>query len=425
MASIFRKEGTQFLWGKWSDGHGGVHRGSMETTDEVLAQQRADELERLARAAYVPPPPPPAEDTMRAFVGTEKEPGEWLKTRQISAPLAWPDDLSRLEYHFLDAFGGKALRWLESDDGKRALFQWGISLPTHKVKRDNLPLAPRSVWNVFSSVKVMLDDAVELQRLKVNPLATFRTDKYLPEKQDKRQDGWRENSGFTLEQVVELCSSDKLRPHRRVWHAISFLVGGPRPGEAANLRFRDWQPSYKGGLGRMTIGSAWNSRAKIEKRTKTGARKHIPVHPWAGGILKDWLDRGWEEWTGRKPTPDDLICPRSDFRQFGNSALLDYFHADLKALGMPLQRAYESRSTFRNLLLQAGANEFHVNLLTHAPVKQASDYYTRLEMQWPAMCEAILKLRVSAGTGVPERAQAAISRGNWRGVRDSNPWPPA
>jgi len=191
------------------------------------------------------------------------------------------------------------------------------------------------------------------------------------------------------------------------------------------------QESYKGGLlGRMTIGSAWNSRAKIEKGTKTGARKHIPVHPWAGAVLKDWRDRGWEEWTGRAPTPDDLICPRSDFRQFGNSALLDYFHSDLKALGMPLQRAYESRSTFRNLLLQAGAQEFHVNMLTHAPVKQASDYYTRLEMQWPAMCEAILKLRLptvpagtSLGTPLPERAQAAGSQGNWRGVRDSNePW---
>jgi hypothetical protein len=100
--------------------------------------------------------------------------------------------------------------------------------------------------------------------------------------------------------------------------------------------------------------------------------------------------------------------------------LLDYFHADLKALGFPLQRAYESRSTFRNLLLQAGAQEFHVNMLTHAPVKQASDYYTRLEMQWPAMCDAILKLRLPEGTDVPERAQAAESQGNWRGVRDSN-----
>jgi hypothetical protein len=85
--------------------------------------------------------------------------------------------------------------------------------------------------------------------------------------------------------------------------------------------------------------------------------------------------------------------------EWGNGQLLDHFHADLKALKIPLQRQYENRSTFRNLLLRAGAQEFHVNLMTHAPVKQASDYYTRLEMQWPAMCEAILRLRLPEVTG--------------------------
>jgi hypothetical protein len=35
-----------------------------------------------------------------------------------------------------------------------------------------------------------------------------------------------------------------------------------------------------------------------------------------------------------------------------------------------------------------------VDLMTHPAPKQASDFYTRLEMLWPAMCEAILKLRL-------------------------------
>jgi hypothetical protein len=53
------------------------------------------------------------------------------------------------------------------------------------------------------------------------------------------------------------------------------------------------------------------------------------------------------------------------------------FMQDLETLGLPAQRQYESRSTFRNLALSAGASEFHVNLITHPKPKRASDFYTR------------------------------------------------
>jgi len=75
-----------------------------------------------------------------------------------------------------------------------------------------------------------------MKQLKANPLASFRTDKHLPQKIDKKQDDWRANAGFDLEQVIALCSSEKLRPWRRAWNTLSFFGGGPRPGEAANLR---------------------------------------------------------------------------------------------------------------------------------------------------------------------------------------------
>lgn len=55
---------------------------------------------------------------------------------------------------------------------------------------------------------------------------------------------------------------------------------------------------------------------------------------------------------------------------------------DIAAVGLPKQRQYESRSTFRNLALRAGASEFHVNLITHPRPQKAADFYTRLEMQW-------------------------------------------
>jgi hypothetical protein len=95
---------------------------------------------------------------------------------------------------------------------------------------------------------------------------------------------------------------------------------------------------------------------------------------------------------GREPKAEDFIVPQSNGKQFTNWKLLPEFHHDLDVLKIDRQRQYENRSTFRNLLLCAGAPEFIVNLMTHPSPKQASDFYTRLEMQWPAMCEAILRL---------------------------------
>jgi hypothetical protein len=70
-------------------------------------------------------------------------------------------------------------------------------------------------------------------------------------------------------------------------------------------------------------------------------------------------------------------------------------------VGIPAQRQYESRSTFRNLALSAGANEFHLNLITHPKPKRSSDHYTRLEMQWSGMCAAVLAIDPAAWAGTP------------------------
>ncbi len=77
------------------------------------------------------------------------------------------------------------------------------------------------------------------------------------------------------------------------------------------------------------------------------------------------------------------------------------FKADLETVGIATQRQYESRSTFRNLALSAGASEFHLNLITHPKPKRASDFYTRLEMQWPGMCEAVLAIDPAAWEATP------------------------
>src|SRR5437868_2315803 len=164
MATVYKRSGTRFLWGKWSDGAGHEQRGSLETADETEALSRVNELERLARGgANGQRVSLPAGLTVEEYAR-----GDWLAMRKKLRPLAWKDDLSRLVHHFFDHLGDKPLKWLETDEGSRALASWAAGLRAHKTQKDGTPLAARSVWNVYSTVKVLLDDAVEDKRLKVN-----------------------------------------------------------------------------------------------------------------------------------------------------------------------------------------------------------------------------------------------------------------
>ena len=72
---------------------------------------------------------------------------------------------------------------------------------------------------------------------------------------------------------------------------------------------------------------------------------------------------------GRTPGPDDLIVPgeKGGIRNNGNS--WSRWTRDLDALGVPHQRHYESRSTFRSLALAGGADERDVDRLTHPSPK--------------------------------------------------------
>jgi integrase len=250
----------------------------------------------------------------------------------------WPDDVSRIKHHFLKPFGARPLSWIATDEGARALRTWAVGLRTHTAKRDKKPLGTRTVWNVFYAVKVLLDQAVELERLERNPLATFRADKYLPAKSDK---GPRP-AGFELEQVVSLTTDQRLCPQRLVWNTLAFMVGGGRTGEIANLRWQDWSES------------------------------HIPIHPFAGRVLKESREKGWKKLMDREPEPEDFIVPGSDGKQLPNWKLGEQFYADLD-VPIPRQRQYENRSTFRNLLICAGAPEFIVNLIpTRRPSRPAT-----------------------------------------------------
>lgn len=89
--------------------------------------------------------------------------------------------------------------------------------------------------------------------------------------------GWRPKAGFSLDQVVTLTTDPRVPQDRRVLYAIRFL-GGPRPGEVANARWRDLDRTRRP-LWRLTLETSFNSPMRREKGTKTGAELNIPTHP--------------------------------------------------------------------------------------------------------------------------------------------------
>jgi integrase len=286
---------------------------------------------------------------------------------------------------------------LATDRGEVDLLDTLLALRSHPSQRDGKPLGSRTVWNLASIVRVFFADALERKKIRRDPTLGWRADRHLPRKEDKEK-GWRQRAGFTLAQAVKLTADPRIPEDRRVLYALRFLGGGLRPGEAANARWRELDRTAEP-LWRLSISSAFNTHELQEKATKTGAELNVPVHPVLQRALAAWWDTGWARLMGREPTQDDLIVPRPEGGQRRVTTTLLQFYADLAAVGLPKQRQYESRSTFRNLALRAGASEFHVNLITHPKPQKAADFYTRLEQQWEGMCRAVLAIDAGAWAG--------------------------
>jgi integrase len=388
MAFVYRHPRSSFWWMCWVDSQGREQRASSKTKAEARAT--ADELERRARAAAGRRAPVGSLTVERFFDET------WLPLRQKIRPWQWKADRSSMCTHFLPYFGSRAIADLATDEGEVALLDWLIALREHPSKRDGTPIASRTVRNVASCVRMYFADAAERKVIRKNPTGGWVADRHLPPIEDKER-GWRARAGFTLEEVVTLTTDPRIREDRRMLYAIRFL-GGPRPGEIANARWRDLDRT-KRPLWRLTIESSFNSPMHCEKSTKTGAELNVPIHPVVQRMLESWEASGWERFMKRKPGPDDLIVPRADGTQRLVSTSYKQFLADLARVGIGLQRQYESRATFRNLALSSGVPKYQVDLITHPKPTQGPDFYYRLDMLWSGQCAAVSAIDAGAWSG--------------------------
>ena len=90
-------------------------------------------------------------------------------------------------------------------------------------------------------------------------------------------------------------------------YALEFLTG-MRTGEAAVRRWSDVDLTAEP-LARLEVKTAWNSRMRMEKSTKTLVEKVRPHPPELRRLLEWWKAEGFRAYVGRDPAPEDLIVP--------------------------------------------------------------------------------------------------------------------
>lgn len=261
-------------------------------------------------------------------------------------------------------------------------------------------LAPRTIRNAFDVVRRALDQAVIDELLVTNPCASIR--RRLPTIEDKdpaARATWM-HTRSDIERM--LAPHPAIQSDWRVRWAIAYCTGA-RHGETRALRWGDWHREVEP-LTRLTIARAIKSRSGREGRTKTGAIKHVPVHPVLEAVLLWWWEQGWRETYGREPTLDDLLVPavrgRKEVRggPVGQAAVNRAFRRHQQAAGVSRTlHAHTTRHTFISLTQDDGADGAILRWATHAPPSTAFDGYSRT--QWGKLCAELSKLRLFVAEG--------------------------
>jgi integrase len=336
--------------------------------------------------------------TVRSFAAS------WLKGRSASSR---DDDEQHLRDHVFPAIGEMPIgdvrpkhliRLIEDLRKKRATRPGplGSDGKSGRIETDE-PLAPRTVRNVYATVRAMFRRALIEEVVDSSPCVLERAD--LPAAKDKDPE-WRDGAVFSLGEVATLIYDERIPQDRRVCYALYFL-GCARFGEMAALRWRHYDADVEP-LGLLRIARSWSTRLHIEKDTKAERPRKVPVTPQLAALLAEWKLSGWPAMFDRKPEPDDLIVPsRGQGERLpsnrSSSHMLKKFHQDCQRVGIRERRQHDSRRTWLSVVLAAGANETHAKWIAHGPPPTVLGAY--MSMPWSTLCAVVEGLRLPTTNG--------------------------
>lgn len=370
-------------------------RVSTGTEDRRAAEAFLDEWQRLHPAGDDVAP-------ARAALTVEAFGREWNTARKAKGVSDWDHELGHLENHVFPVFGARPLAAVT----KAEMLEW-ISALGNKPGRFTPRLSRATVSKIGATCRAMFKEAERRDLIVVSPCVWSKA--HLPRKVTTSRS---RSGGLTADEVGLLIGDPRVPEDRRALYALELLTG-MRTGEAAARRWRDWEPSFHGGLGRLLVATAYNTRHKVEKTTKTDVEKWVPVHPALAEVLRRWKANGWARAHGRAPGPEDLIVPATKGAMRSNTVSYRLWQRDLEQLGIVGQRHYETRSTFRSLALADPAvNERDLDRITHPSPKAASDLYDRPAILWPRLCAVVEAIKVTPHAGGEARRGLAVVGGD-------------
>lgn len=359
MASLFQRRGTRVWYmtywdpvaGKW------VQKSTGERTEAAAKKvlKAMEDLQRRRAEAKGIDPGPLGEPVLRRGRRPKKllvaeAAKRWLEERANAGRSNFTTEAGHVENHLLPDLGDHPLdelrprhirAWIKSLESRPPLPGKG---PTagHE-PQDERVLAPRTVRRVYGTVHKMFEDFVADELIPRSPCRIKRED--LPPDIDRDQE-WRDQAVFTVEEVEMLLSDDRIPEQRRVYYALSFLAG-LRHGEVAGLRMRHIDTTTQP-LQKLLIAFSYGGR------TKTKATRTVPVHPVLAAVLAEWKLSGFRRWTGRQWNAEDFVVPgpvaRSRAPERGDAAVMltrhtaykRFVNTDLPTLGLRHRRVGRS-----------------------------------------------------------------------------------
>ena len=353
---------------------------------EREARSYKDELVRLYAAGEWDPerpaaPPPPPVETVAEYA-----------TRWAAAlpHLTSYVEQGQVKHHIvLSSLGPMPLDAVEGHH----VVAWVHELRTKSVMpgQGKGTLAPLTVRAIAGTLGKMFD-AARFAKLVTGDPCTLPPGT-LPARADKVP-GARRTWRYERDDVERLLSDPVVPASRRVLYAVLFLTGA-RVGEAVSLRWRHFEPG-RTPLGCLAIEMSFNAKKRVEKGTKTGVVREIPVHPTLAAVLAEWRLAGWKHHQVQRPAAmprgEEFVVPSETGTRRAATNVYRQLKADCVALEIRPRRVHGSRHTFISLAMDDGARADIIKKLTHPSPSSAFDVY-RSE-GWPTFCAEVVKLRV-------------------------------
>lgn len=392
MGSVYKRGDSSVWWIAYYDADGHRRLFSSKTTDKAEADKMLSTIERRVAAERE------AGYNSERPLTVARYAEQWLKARRDRGVASVEEDEDRLA-HALPVIGGLLLK-----DVRRVHLR---SLMRGLMADRAKDLAPRTILHIYGVLRVMFGDALMDELIPATPCTLKQRLGELPKKRDKNP-AWRHTAVFSHHEVEQLLSDERIPAQRRMLYGLLFLTGC-RINELTPRRWRDYDRETKP-LGKLVIASSYVPKRRQEKPgTKSDFVRLVPVHPTLAKMLATWRLRGWAEYIGREPKPDDLICPRAyvtgrrradpdDLQPIHSNSTLRGLHRDLETLGLRERRQHDTRRTFVSLGIADGAPERILKWISHGPEQgEAFDLYKSIP--WPTLCEAVAKLNIRLREG--------------------------